>query len=149
MVALFTLLLLVAGGMVTSNDAALSIPDWPLAYGRLIPPLEGGVRFEFAHRVLAASVGILVFALAFWTQASDPRSWVRKLAWGAAATVLAQALLGGLAVKLVDPKYLSISHACLAQICFGLVVAVSVCLSKRHQGFTWPFGFGHDITLTR
>ena len=29
----FTVLLLMAGALVTSNDAADSVPDWPLAYG--------------------------------------------------------------------------------------------------------------------
>ena len=46
-----TILLLMAGALVTSNDAADSVPDWPLAYGKLIPPLIGGIRFEYTHRV--------------------------------------------------------------------------------------------------
>jgi cytochrome c oxidase assembly protein subunit 15 len=114
-VALFTLLLVIAGGLVTSNDAAGSIPDWPLSWGKLIPPLEGGIRYEFAHRALAASVAVMTLALALWSR--------RRLAWLAFATVVAQALLGGAAVRLVEPKALVIAHACLAQICFGLVVA--------------------------
>ena len=40
-----TFLLLVAGALVTSNDAGLSIPDWPLAYGSLTPPMVGGIRY--------------------------------------------------------------------------------------------------------
>jgi len=52
-VACCTFVLVIAGGLVTSNDAALSVPDWPLSYGRLIPTLEGGIRYEFAHRALA------------------------------------------------------------------------------------------------
>lgn len=117
-VALFTLALVAAGGLVTGNDAALSVPDWPLSWGRLVPPLEGGIRFEFAHRVLAAVVAILTAILAFGTRS--------KLAWWAFATVMAQAALGGALVKLVDPKLLAISHAALAQLCFGLTVAAAV-----------------------
>ena len=49
-----TLLLVIAGGLVTSNDAELSVPDWPLSWGKLVPPLEGGIRYEFAPPVLAA-----------------------------------------------------------------------------------------------
>ncbi|PYU32266.1 MAG: cytochrome oxidase biogenesis protein CtaA, partial [Acidobacteria bacterium] len=41
-----TLLLLVAGALVTSNDAGLSVPDWPLSYGSLTPPMVGGIRYE-------------------------------------------------------------------------------------------------------
>ena len=122
LVAVFTLLLVIAGGLVTSNDAAGSIPDWPLSWGKLIPPLEGGIRYEYAHRVLAATVAVLTLALALWSR--------RRLAWLAFATVIAQAVLGGVAVKLVEPKALVIAHACLAQICFGLVVAQIVMLRE-------------------
>ena len=136
LVAVCILLLVIAGGLVTSNDAALSIPDWPLSFGKLVPPLEGGIRFEFAHRMLAAVVALLTLILAFWLEAVEPRvalavlppawSWLRRLGWAAVATVVAQALLGGAAVRFVDPKPLSIAHACLAQLCFGIVVAFCV-----------------------
>src|SRR3982751_3823625 len=62
-VACCSFVLVIAGGLVTSNDAALSVPDWPLSYGRLIPTLEGGIRFEFAHRAIAALVGLLTVGL--------------------------------------------------------------------------------------
>ena len=117
-VALCAFLLVIAGGMVTSNDAALSIPDWPLAWGKLIPPLEGGIRLEFGHRLLALTVAILSTILAVWSR--------RKLAWLALGAVLAQAVLGGLLVRLVDPKLLAVAHACLAQLCFGLIVALAI-----------------------
>src|SRR5436190_24231430 len=95
-VACCTFGLVIAGGLVTSNDAALSIPDWPLSWGKLIPPLEGGIRYEFAHRMLAATVPLMTLALAVWSHS--------RLAWLAFATVTAQALLGGAAVLLVAPK---------------------------------------------
>jgi heme a synthase len=123
--AMCTLALIAAGGLVTSNDAALAVPDWPLNWGRLVPPLEGGIRFEFAHRVLALLVTVLIAALAIWMQAREPRAWMRKLAWWAVAAVVAQALLGGVLVKLVDPKVLAVAHASLAEICFGLTVAIA------------------------
>src|ERR1700674_2091533 len=59
-----TFLLLIAGALVTSNDAGLSIPDWPLAYGSLHPPMVGGIRYEFSHRVIASCVGLLTVRLA-------------------------------------------------------------------------------------
>ena len=111
--------------MVTSNDAALAVPDWPLNWGRLVPPLEGGIRFEFAHRVLALLVAVLTAWLAVWMAKREPRAWMRRLGWWAIATVVAQALLGGALVKLVDPKVLTVAHASLAQICFGLTVAIA------------------------
>jgi len=124
--ALLTLVLMAAGALVTSTESALAIPDWPLAWGRLIPPLEGGIRYEFAHRILAATVTIVTATLAFRVQTDDARRWMRALAWSSFGTVMAQALLGGLLVKLVDPKILAVAHASLAQLCFGLTVAVAL-----------------------
>src|SRR5215471_21142134 len=106
-----TFVLVVAGGLVTSNDAALSIPDWPLNWGRLIPPLEANIRYEFAHHTLALVVLLMTGGLA-WRERT-------KLAWTAFGAVLAQAVLGGAMVKLVDPAVLAVMHASLAQLCFG------------------------------
>src|ERR1700730_5531596 len=86
-----TVLLLMAGALVTSNNAADSVPDWPLAYGRLVPPLVGGIRFEYAHRLLAGLVSILTFVLAVWTTRSETRPVAKRLAWTAFALVIAQA----------------------------------------------------------
>jgi len=108
----------IAGGLVTSNDAAQSVPDWPLSYGKLVPPLEGGIRFEFAHRVLAAAVAVLTLILALWSRS--------RLAWIAVAAMLAQGLLGGAVVTLVAPKWMPVAHACLARLCFGIMVAIVV-----------------------
>ena len=126
-----------AGGLVTSNDAALAVPDWPLNWGRLVPPLEGGIRFEFAHRVLALLVTLLTTALALWMQAREPLTWMRRLAWLAVAAVVAQALLGGVLVKLIDPKVLAIAHASFAEICFGLTVAITVGYYRRRGAGNW------------
>jgi heme a synthase len=119
-------LLIVAGSLVTSNDAALSVPDWPLSYGKLVPPLEGGIRYEFAHRALAALVAVLTVTLAVWLERVDTRRWMRRLGWAAAGAVLLQAALGGLVVRLITPAAATIAHACLAEICFGLVIAIAV-----------------------
>ena len=116
----FTWLLVIAGSLVTSNDAAQSVPDWPLSYGKLVPPLEGGIRFEFAHRVLAAVVGLLVLTLALQLRTT--------LGWLAAGAVFAQVLLGGAVVKLLAPRIVPIIHASLAQLVFGIVVAILVKL---------------------
>ena len=67
-VACCTFGLVIAGALVASNDAALSVPDWPLSWGHLIPTLEGGIRYEFAHRVAAMLVGLLTVGLAIWMQ---------------------------------------------------------------------------------
>src|SRR5271170_2952524 len=85
-----TILLLMAGALVTSNNAADSVPDWPLAYGRLIPPWIGGIRFEYSHRVLAGLVSILTLILAVWLTAVERRPLAKKLGWTALVLVIAQ-----------------------------------------------------------
>src|ERR1700674_997355 len=110
--AFWTLLLVVAGGLVTSNDAGLSVPDWPLSYGKLMPKMEGGVFFEHGHRMVATTVGLLTVILAIWLWRSDTRRWMRRLGWIALAAVVAQGLLGGMTVISLLPKPVSISHAC-------------------------------------
>ncbi|HEY6938819.1 MAG TPA: hypothetical protein VI424_16790, partial [Terriglobales bacterium] len=56
-----TFLLLIAGALVTSNDAGLSVPDWPTSFGSLykLPRMVGGVKFEHGHRMVAELVGLL------------------------------------------------------------------------------------------
>ncbi|HXK03535.1 MAG TPA: COX15/CtaA family protein [Verrucomicrobiae bacterium] len=111
-----TFALVVAGGLVTSNDAALAIPDWPLNWGRLIPPLEANIRYEFAHRVLALITALLTAGLAVKLRT--------RLAWTALAAVLVQAGLGGVLVKYIDPAWAAVVHAALAQLFFGIAVAL-------------------------
>ncbi|MGA3294031.1 MAG: COX15/CtaA family protein [Candidatus Acidiferrales bacterium] len=124
-----TVLLLMAGALVTSNDAADSVPDWPLAYGKLIPPLVGGIRFEYAHRVVAGIVAILTFALAIWLARAAVQPLARRLGWTALALVLAQAVLGALRVKEVHPILSATAHATLAQIFFITIFGLALYLS--------------------
>jgi heme a synthase len=124
-----TVLLLMAGALVTSNDAADSVPDWPLAYGRIIPPLVGGIRYEYTHRVLAGLVATLTAILAIWIARSESRRSVRRLGWTALALVIAQAVLGGLRVLEGHPALTATAHAILAQIFFMTVVSLALFTS--------------------
>src|SRR6478672_5316017 len=85
--AAVTLLLIVAGGLVTSTESGLSVPDWPLSYGRLMPPMVGGVFYEHGHRRVATTVGLLTVRLVIWLSRSEPRAWVRRLGWAALGAV--------------------------------------------------------------
>src|SRR6476661_6814319 len=77
------LLLLVAGAMVTSTGSGLAVPDWPLSFGKVMPPMQGGVFYEHGHRMVATTIGLLTIILAAWTSRVEPRAWVRRLTWGA------------------------------------------------------------------
>ena len=124
-----TILLLMAGALVTSNDAADSVPDWPLAYGKLIPPLIGGIRFEYTHRLIAGTVAILTLILAVWLSFVKARPVAKLLGWISLFLVLAQATLGALRVYLIHPMLSATAHATLAQIYFITIVGLALYLS--------------------
>jgi heme a synthase len=134
LVTVFTVLLIAAGGMVTSTDAGLSVPDWPTTYGwnMFTFPLSkmvGGIRYEHSHRLIASTVGFMTIVLAAWTWYVEPRRWVRRLAFACLGAVLVQGLLGGITVLLLLPPAVSIGHAGLAQIFFCLTLTVAVVTS--------------------
>jgi len=126
-----TVVLLAAGGLVTSTGSGLAVPDWPLSFGRVFPPLVGGVLYEHGHRLVAASVGLLTMIVAVWFLAREGRAWVRRLALAAAGVVLAQGILGGVTVLLRLPTAVSVAHACLAQGFFCLTVLLGLATSPR------------------
>jgi len=119
-----TFVLIFVGGLVTSTGSALAVPDWPLAFGRLIPPLTGGIRFEWGHRLVAGAVSSLTLILAVWTWVREPRRWVRITALTALGLVLVQAVLGGLTVLMLLPLALAVAHAAVAQGFFCLMIAM-------------------------
>ena len=133
-----TVLLIAAGGMVTSTGSGLSVPDWPNTYGSFMFtfPLEkmvGGIFYEHGHRLIASTVGFLTIVLAFWTWRVDARAWVRRLAFTALGAVIIQGLLGGVTVLLLLPAPVSIGHAAIAQLFFCIVVALAVFTSRSWQ----------------
>jgi heme a synthase len=126
-------LLLIAGALVTSNDAGLAVPDWPLSYGSLMPPMVGGIFYEHGHRVIATIVGMLTIILALLLARSEPRAWVRKLGWTALGLVIAQGLLGGITVMLRLPPAVSTAHATLAQLFFITILSIALFTSDWWQ----------------
>jgi heme a synthase len=131
--ACFTFLVIMAGASVTSNDAGLSVPDWPTSFGYLVkvPHLVGGVRFEWSHRMVAGSLVILTVAIAVWTLLAERRSWLRKLALAALGTVVAQAVLGGMTVLFLQPPAVSTAHAAVAQTFFCIAVAIALFTGRK------------------
>lgn len=124
-----TLFLIVAGGMVTSTDSGLAVPDWPLAYGMVFPPMVGGIFYEHGHRMVATFVGFLTTVLAVWLWRREERRWVRRLGILALGVVVLQGILGGLTVIYLLPAPISVAHACLAQTFFCLMVSIAVFTS--------------------
>ncbi len=128
-----TFVLIIAGALVTSNDAALSIPSWP---GPLRWPahLGPGGQYELGHRYVAGTVSLLTVILALWLWRRDGRPQVRRLGGIAVLTLIGQAALGGITVLFELPVIVSVSHACLAQIFFCIMVSLAL-----FTGETWDF----------
>src|SRR5438270_4371537 len=113
-----TLLLICSGGMVTSKNAGLAVPDWPTTFGYnmfLFPASKwiGGVLFEHTHRLMGSTVGFLTLILAGWLWRAEPRRWVRLLGLTAVGAVILQGVLGVLRVILLKDAF-GIYHDCLA-----------------------------------
>lgn len=139
-----TVLLLLAGALVTSTGSSLAVPDWPLSFGTLFPSMTGGVLFEHGHRMVAGTVACLMTGLAFLVQFLEKRTWVKKLAWSALGAVILQAVLGGVTVLLRLPTQVSVAHAGLAQIFFCLVVSLTLVTSRG-----WMEGKAGRLSLPR
>jgi cytochrome c oxidase assembly protein subunit 15 len=134
LVAVSTLILILAGGFVTSTGSGLAVPDWPNTYGWFmftfpLDKMVGGIYWEHGHRLIASTVGFLILVLAFWLWRVEPRSWVRRLGFIALAAVVTQGILGGITVLWFLPDPISIAHAGLAQVVFCLTVAIALATS--------------------
>jgi cytochrome c oxidase assembly protein subunit 15 len=153
LVSASTVLLIVAGGLVTSTGSGLSVPDWPSTYGQnmFTFPLRnmvGGIFYEHGHRLIASGVGFLTIILAAWVWFAEPRRWVRWLGLAALGAVVLQGVLGGLTVLFFLPSAISTAHAGLAQIFFCLTVSIALFTSKGWR--TRPAGgWVDDPTLRR
>ncbi len=121
-----TFFLIVAGALVTSKEAGLSVPDWPLSYGSWMPPMVGGILFEHGHRMIATFVGFLTTVLALWLWQQETRRWLRRLGFAALGAVILQGVLGGLTVLYLLPWPVSVAHAALAQLFFCGVVSIAI-----------------------
>ena len=129
-----TVLLILAGSLVTSHDAGLSVPDWPTSYGWnmfTFPPSMwvANILYEHGHRLIASTVGFLTIIMAVWLWMADPRRWMRWFGVATLGSVVAQGLLGGLTVLFFLPAAISTAHAGLAEIFFCMTVAIAIFTS--------------------
>src|SRR5215472_255750 len=129
-----TLLLICSGGMVTSKNVGLAVPDWPTTFGYnmfLFPVSKwiGGILFEHTHRLMGSLVGFLTIILAVWLWVCEDRRWLRNLGVIAVAGVILQGILGGLRVTMMKDQ-IGIFHACVAQAFLGLLVFIALVTTK-------------------
>ena len=131
-IAIITFIVIIAGALVTSEDAGLSVPDWPTSYGHLVrlPPWVGGIVYEHSHRMIAWFTGMCTIVIAVWTLQVERRRWMKYLALGALGTIIAQGILGGITVLKFLPPAVSTAHAAVGQTFFCIAVAIAVCTGR-------------------
>ena len=129
------------GGLVTTYDAGMSVPDWPGTYGYnlLLYPISTWLLgpfdlfIEHGHRLLGALVGFVAigFLIACWR--SESRTWVKWLSVAVLLAVIGQGVLGGLRVTL-SARTLAMVHGCTGPIFFALCVVAACVTGKRWIG---------------
>lgn len=132
-VSFLTFVLIFLGALVNSTGSGLAVPDWPLSYGSLFPPMIGGVVYEHTHRMVAAAVGFLTLILAISLALYEKRRWVKILGFCALGAVILQGVLGGITVLLFLPVGISVLHGVLAQTFFVLTIIIAYSQSNEFQ----------------
>ncbi|MFK8113720.1 MAG: heme A synthase [Rubripirellula sp.] len=125
------------GGLVSTYDAGMAVPDWPSTYGYnlflypyktwLLGPFD--LFIEHGHRLLGAVVGFVAIGMLAAAYLREPRRWMVWLAVGLLLGVISQGLLGGMRVVLGD-RTLAMIHGCVAPVVFALFVAATVMSSR-------------------
>src|SRR5207244_8587104 len=75
-VALGAFALVISGAYVSQEGAGLAYPDWPLFNGKLVSAGGRLADLHYAHRLLAAGLGVLMLALAAVTWRRERRLMV-------------------------------------------------------------------------
>jgi cytochrome c oxidase assembly protein subunit 15 len=138
--ALVTFPLIWVGGLVTTYDAGMAVPDWPGTYGYnllrypwqtwLAGPWD--LFIEHGHRLLGATAGLLAIALVAVVLLVDRRRWLVAASLGALALVILQGALGGARV-LFDERVVAMVHGCVGPLFFAYLAALVLTTSRWWQ----------------
>lgn len=139
--------LLFIGGLVTTTNSGMAVPDWPNTFGTnmflypLGPRADPGVYLEHSHRLFGTLVGLTTLTLMVYVLLSEHRRWLKILAVVAFVLVCVQGVLGGVRV-LEAQRALAMVHGVLAQLTFGVIVAMAVYLSPAFKSTPEPLSPG-------
>jgi cytochrome c oxidase assembly protein subunit 15 len=139
-----TFFLVISGGIVTSTESGLAVPDWPTSFGAnmfLLPfskmLSESQVYYEHAHRLIGFLVGTTTAALGVFLWRTDPRRWMRRLGGVLILAVVAQAVMGGIRVRMASEGVetamslaFRVAHGVSGQLFFAGVLALAAFSSQ-------------------
>ena len=124
------------GGLVTTYDAGMAVPDWPGTYGWnmfaypastwLFGPFD--LMVEHSHRLLGSLAGFLSIGLVIAGFRYDTRGWFRWWCAWVLIAVIAQGALGGARVVL-DQRTFAMLHGCTGPLFFAIATATAVMSS--------------------
>jgi cytochrome c oxidase assembly protein subunit 15 len=152
--ALVTFPLIWVGGLVTTYDAGMAVPDWPGTYGYnlLAYPWQTWLAgpwdlfIEHGHRLLGAAAGLLAIALVASTWWTNQPRWVKEAALLALALVVVQGALGGARV-LLDERVVALVHGCVGPLFFAYLAGLIVWTSRTT--LTPPADSATQVQLAR
>ena len=133
-------LLIIIGGVVRVTGSGLGCPDWPLCYGRVLPPWEYTAVIEYTHRFVASViVGPLILITAAISLLRYRRDrWVSIPAAITVPLLVVQGLLGGVTVLTHLPGEIVALHLGTAEL------LLATCLLVMIASYRTPIGLVRD-----
>ncbi|MFP3855250.1 MAG: heme o synthase [Anaerolineales bacterium] len=133
--AVMTFFLIIIGGIVRVTGSGLGCPDWPLCYGRIIPPLEFEAIIEYTHRLVASLTSPLILATAVmaWLRYRG-KSWVTGLSAVSIVLLAVQVVLGGITVLTETPPNIVAVHLGTALLILALQIILAVLALRLDRG---------------
>jgi len=132
--------LITIGGLVTTYDAGMAVPDWPNTYGYnmflypwttwVLGPFD--LFIEHGHRLLASLIGLITIIMVVVATRRETRKWVVRLCWLALVGVIFQGVLGGVRVVL-DQRAVAMAHGCVGPAFFVLLWMIAGVTSRWWQ----------------
>lgn len=135
-----TWVLIWIGGLVTSKQAGMTVPDWPTSFGynMFLFPISrwtGGIFYEHVHRLIASGVGLMTVGLTVFLLWGEKRRWLKALGFVVLGMVIVQGIMGGLRVTLIH-QGLGFVHGCFGQLFFCTLGAIAVFTSPWWERVT-------------
>lgn len=125
------------GGLVTTEQAGMAVPDWPgtFGYNLFLYPLSTWLAgpydlfIEHGHRLLGAGLGLLAIGLVIAAFRTSSRQW-QVMSIVALAAIVFQGVLGGLRVRL-DERTLAMIHGCTGPLVFAYLAVLATVMSPN------------------